>query len=530
MPIFEKNVHLSHSSIQSLKFQNLSKMSESKKINRRQFLGMTGSAVALTVVPRHVLGGANYVAPSDKINLGLIGCGTQQIRELTSLITDERVQVVSICDPAKNPVGYADWSPNGIRNSVRQLLGDSSWGANIKGIPAGRDMCKEVVDKYYSNVRPGGSYRGCTAYSDFREMLEKERDMDTVKIITPDHQHGIQAIMSMKKGKNVIMHKPVANIVHEARQTVKTARETGVVTHLLAWAGRNQYDVVKDWIDQGAIGTLKEIHNWSFRPVWPQWPQLPEDRPPVPEGFDWDLWLGPVPDRPYHPNFTHNVYRGWYDFGAGSVADMGIYSLWPVFTKFGITVPPVSIEALGTTTNIITPEATCQMIVNQHSFPHSCIFRWKFKARGSSPALDLFWYDGGMKPHNPPEMEADGNELPREGMMFVGDKGKIIGGFHANNPRIIPESRMIEFTGQADPPPTSTQSGTDVWINAVLKGEMSPGSFQSVEVCNETTLLPVVALKAGRKVIYDPEKMEITNPPDANRFLYREAYRSGWEI
>ena len=505
-------------------------MTKKKKLNRRQFIGLAGSAVAFTVVPRHVLGGAGYTAPSDRISLGLIGCGTQQLRELTSLITDPRIKIVSVCDPVKNPDGYIDWSPYGIRNSIRQVLEDENWGSDLKGIPGGRDIAKQVVDTWYARNRHTGVNNGCTAYADFREMLDKEEDMDTVKIITPDHQHAIQAILSMKKGKNVIMHKPIANIVHEARQTVETAVQSGVTSHLLAWADRSQYDVVKEWIDGGAIGTLREIHNWSYRPVWPQWPMLPEDTPPVPDGFDWDLWLGPVPDRPYHPNLTHNVFRGWFDFGAGSVADMGIYSLWPVFTKFGITTPPVSIEALGTTTNIISPESTCQMVINRHSYPHSCIFRWKFEARGTSPELDLFWYDGGMKPHNPPEMEADGRELPREGMMFVGDKGKIIGGFHANNPRIIPERSMIDFTGSADPPPTSTGSGTDVWISAVLNGEQSPGSFQSVEVCNETTLLAAVALKAGRKIAYDPEQMRVTNIPEADKFLYRQEYRKGWEI
>ncbi len=501
----------------------------SKNLNRRQFLGMTGSALAFTVVPRSVLGGVNYIAPSDRLTLGLIGCGTQQLRELTSLITDPRIRVVSVCDPVKNPVGYIDWSAHGIRNSIRSLLQDDQWGADLPGIPGGRDVAKEVVDRYYS--RPGDSQENsCTAYTDFREMLDRETDMMAVKIITPDHQHGIQAITAMKKGKHVIMHKPVANIVYEARKTVETARQTGLTTHLLAWSYRSQYELVKKWIDDGVIGNLKEVHNWSFRPVWPQWPEYPSERPPVPEGFDWGLWLGPVPDRPYHPNFTHNVYRGWYDFGAGSVADMGIYSLWPLFRTFGITRPPVAIETYGTTTNIITEDNTCRMLRNDVSFPHSSILRWKFEQSGSSPAFDLFWYDGGMKPHNPPEMEAENRELPREGMMFVGDRGKIIGGFHCENPRIIPEERMKVYMKGQEPPGDITERGNDVWIDAVLNSRQSPGSFQDVEVCNETTLLAAVALRAGRKIEYDPVKMKVTNIPEADRFLYRKEYRKGWEI
>jgi hypothetical protein len=503
-------------------------MTNPKKLNRRQFLGLTGSAVALSVVPRHVLGGVNYVAPSDKITLGLIGSGTQQIRELTRLITDPRIQVVSVCDPVKNATGYRDWSQHGIRNSVRQLLEDPSWGSNI-AIPGGRDTGQEIVNKYYSKNRPGGSYKGCTAYEDFREMLDREPDMAAVKIITPDHQHGVQAIAAMKKGKHVIMHKPVANVVHEARVVAETARKTGVITHLLAWSDRSSYGLVKKWIDDGAIGTLKEIHNWSFRPVWEQWTMRPADNPPVPAGFNWPLWLGPVPDRPYHPCYTHATYRGWFDFGAGSVADMGIYSLWQLFPTFGITALPVSIEALGGTTRRTDENGVFSEVPIAEAFPYTNIYRWKFPAAGKSPKFDLFWYDGGMKPHNPPEMEEDNRELDSEGMMFVGDKGKILAGFNCNNPRIIPEARMIAHTGSANPPDDKTIS-TDVWIDALANNRQSPGSFQNAELCNETALLVVPALRARRKIHYDPARMEITNVPEANRFLRRQEYRKGWEI
>jgi hypothetical protein len=505
-------------------------MTNTKKLNRRQFLGLSGSAVAFTVIPRHVLGGIKYVAPSDKITLGLIGCGTQQLRELRGLISDPRVEIVSVCDPVKNPVGYPDWSPGGVRNTLRQILEDPSWGANIIGAPGGRDVAKDVVDRYYAGKSRAGRVNGCTAYSDFREMLENEPDMTAVKIITPDHQHGIQAITSMKKGKHVVMHKPIANIVHEARRTVETARDTGLTTHLLAWSDKSSYDLVKKWIDQGAIGTLREVHNWSFRPVWPQWTSNPADTPPIPEGFEWDLWLGPVPDRPYHPDYTHTSYRGWYDFGAGSVADMGIYSLWQLFKTFNINTPPVSIEALGTTTSVINENLVCQGHRNSVAFPASSILRWKFPEKGESPALDLFWYDGGMKPHNPPELEADNKDLPTEGMMFVGDKGKILGGFRCESPRLIPENKMVAFTGAANPPEDVTIGGTDVWIDAILNKKQSPGSFQSAAECNETAILAAVALQAGRKIIYDPENMKITNFPEANRFLYRGEYREGWEI
>lgn len=506
-------------------------MKKTKKINRRQFMGLTGSAIAFTVVPRHVLGGANFVAPSDKITLGLVGCGTQQMRLLPGLITNPRIKIVSVCDPVKYPSGYIDWSPSGIRDKISELINEPDWGSNIEGKPGGRDTGKEVVDRYYRLQNPSAGLKGCTAYADFREMLDKEKDMTTVKILTPDHQHAYQAIAAMKKGKHVIMHKPISNVVAEARKTVETANNTGMITHLLAWSRRGTYDLVKKWVDEGAIGTLREVHLWTNRPVWPQWSEYPTDTPPIPKGFDWDLWLGPVPNRPYHPNITHALFRGWYEFGSGAVADMGIYSLWPLFDTFGINTAPVSIEAMGSHTCFVDENSRFQAQTNDVSFPLACKFRWKFSEKGTSPPLELFWYDGGMKPDNPPELEAENKELENMGMMYVGDKGKIISsGFNGANPRIIPEKRMIEHTGSSQAPKTASEESNDTWIDAILKGEQSPGSFSKLQNCNETVLLAAVALRAGKKIIYDPKNMKITNIPEADKFLHRAEYRKGWEI
>ena len=158
-----------------------------------------------------------------------------------------------------------------------------------------------------------------------------------MKIIVPDHAYPRIIIDTLAKDKHVIAHKPLGNRVEEVRAVMEAAKaKPGLITHMLAWSAvQNRYETVKKWIDDGVIGTLKEIHNWSFRPVWQQWQTYFSDRPEIPEGFDWELWLGAWPDRPYHPNYTHTTYRGWYDFGAGSIADMGIYSLWPLFTTLG---------------------------------------------------------------------------------------------------------------------------------------------------------------------------------------------------
>jgi hypothetical protein len=332
----------------------------------------------------------------------------------------------------------------------------------------------------------------------------------------------------MKKGKHVVIHKPIANRMHEARLTIDTAMETGVNTHLLAWSERSGNKQVLEWIRQGAIGELKEIHNWSNRPVWPQWTSNPDEKPPVPDGFDWPLWLGPVPDRPYHPNYTHAVFRGWYDFGGGSIADMGHYSLWPLFLEFGINTAPLSATACGTTTCRIE-NGVSMGVDNDVAFPYSCMIKFEFPEQEQLPPFKLFWYDGGIKPVVPDELEAEGSGLAREGMMFVGTEGKILGSFHGDRPRILPEKKMIEYTGSAEPPEREVTRNERVWIDAFKSGEPSPGHFSRTLPVTETILLGAVALRAGKQVEYDPEKMKITNLPEANQFLYRE-YRPGWEM
>ena len=244
--------------------------------------------------------------------------------------------------------------------------------------------------------------------------------------MTPDHQHATIAIAAMKKGKHVVMHKPIANRLYEARQVLETARTAKVATHFIPWDSNGSMDLVMAWIKDGAIGTLREVHNWTNRPVWPQYLTLPADQPPVPQGFDWDLWLGPALDRPYHPNYTHNVFRGWYDFGGGSIADMGHYSLWVVFRTLKLGAP-VSVEARPSGACVIVDHVS-HKIRNDYSFPLASTIRFKFAAREDMGSLDLYWYDGGMRPRTPEELEVDNKELEAEGMMFVGDKGKILTG------------------------------------------------------------------------------------------------------
>jgi len=504
-------------------------MARKNKISRRQFINAAALTTAtISIVPRHVLGGKGYIAPSDKITFANIGCGTQGLREMPEMLLHPEIQVVAVCDVNKFTTDYLDWSANGIRDGIRKTIGEPNWGADIKGIPGGRDIGKEYVDKYYSKNSPSGTYKGCESFEDYREMLEKVKDLDAVKIMTPDHTHAQIAMDAMKKGKHIVTHKPIANRLKEGLKVIDGVRQSKVMTHLQAWSHRPEHKQMRQWIDAGAIGELKEIHNWSFRPVWPQWPELPKETPKVPDGFNWELWLGPVPDRPYHPNYTHNVFRGWYDFGGGSMADMGHYSLFPLFRNLGVETAPLSAKAYGTT-NKTAENGVCRGIRNDVAFPYSCMFKFAFPKQATLPAFDLFWYDGGMKPFAPEELEADGLDVDAEGMMLVGDKGKILAGFLGERPRLLPSAKMKEFPTSLPEKEEDDEMRSKDWVEAIKTGKESPGSFLYAGPITETINLASVALRTGKKIEYDTKTQTITNIPDANKYLTRE-YRKGWEM
>ena len=508
------------------------RQSHRKKLSRRKFvLSGSAAAAAFAIVPRHVLGGAGFVAPSEKITLAYIGCGTQGLREMLAMLAMPDVQIVAVCDPVKDGHDYVDWSKDGLRASIAGALGKPDWRRDAPGIPGGRDVAKEIVETSYANQRQSEKFNGCAAYVDFRELLEKEKDLNAVKVMTPDHLHATVAVAAMNQGKHVLVHKPLANRLHEARLVIETARKTKVATHFLPASNGAPVRAIKAWIDAGAIGTLRAIHNWSNRPMWPQYPTLPTDTPPIPEGFDWQLWLGPSLDRPYHPNYTHAVFRGWYEFGGGSLADMGHYSLWPVFQLFELDAP-IAVESRPS--HLCTCSGNVAVrIKNDYSFPAACTIRFKFAAKGARPPLDLFWYDGSIKPPTPDEWGADDKELEAEGMMFVGDKGKILARFHGENPQIIPEEKMKEYaTANPAPGPQfgGRGEGVTAWIAACKGGKPTHGDFLLAGPISDAFNLGAVSLRlGGRRLLFDAANAKVTNIPEANKFLTRE-YRKGWEL
>jgi predicted dehydrogenase len=516
--------------------------SHSPRLSRRQLM-LTGgaAATAFTIVPRHVLGGAGFVAPSEKITLACVGFGTQAIREIGGILASPDVHVVAVCDVEKDGVNYLEWSKNDIRDVIRRVLDSPTWREGSDHAPGGRDVGKEIVETYYAKQRGKEHYKGCATYVDFRELLDKEKDITAVKVMTPDHTHATIAIAALKKGLNVIVHKPLANRVLEARAVIETARSRQLATHFMPASDGARAKLATDMLKNGVIGALREIHNWSRRPMWPQFPTLPADKPAIPAGFDWTLWLGPSLDRPYHPNYTHTNFRGWYEFGGGSIADMGHYSLWPLF-QFLDLESPFSVES--TPSHVCTvSDQICQRIKNDYSFPAACTIRLRFAPKGERAALDIFWYDGGIKPPVPDELMAENREFSDEGMMFVGDKGKILAGFYGDNAQLIPEPKMRAYRAANNlPEPAPRQrrrgggQGNDTWtrnaawIAAFKGGPTSYGDFRLAGPISDAVNLASISLQlGGRRLLWDSASAKITNIAEANKYLTR-AYRPGWEL
>ncbi len=361
--------------------------------------------------------------------------------------------------------------------------------------------------------------------------------------MTPDHTHAAIAIAALKKGMNVIVHKPLANRVLEARAVIETARAKKVATHFMpASEGTGQKAGHRDGRN-GAIGTLREIHNWSMRPMWPQFAMRPTDTPPVPAGFDWTLWLGPSLDRPYHPELHPHEFprlvrvRRRVDRRHGALQPLADLPDARASTRRS------SVESTPSHVCAVV-EDVCQRIKNDYSFPAACTVRMRFAAKGDRAGLDIFWYDGGIKPPVPEELMAENQELAEEGMLFVGDKGKILGGFRAENAQIIPEAKMRAYrTANNIPEPAPPEPGAGggqagrgpsprdaAWIAAFKGGPATYGDFTLAgPICDAVNLAAISLRLGGKRLLWDAAAAKITNLPDANRYLTRE-YRPGWEI
>ena len=471
------------------------------RISRRDFLGGAASTMAaFSIVPRSVLGGTGHTPPSERLNIGIIGTGGQGIVNMKRLLPMEETQIVAVCD----------------------VNTESDYSAYYFGGTAGREPAKQMAESHYAEQKASGKYKGCAAYIDFNEMLEKEKGIDAVVVATTDNLHAVAAMAAIKKGKHVYCEKPLTKTVYEARKLAEAAKKAGVATQMGNQGQASEKTrLLCEWIWDGAIGHVHEIEVWSDRPYWPQGIRAPKDTPPVPSGLDWDRWLGPAPYRPYNPCYLPFVWRGWMDFGAGALGDMGCHQFDAIFRALKLG-PPKSIEA---STSLYTYyEKTENKYYNQvkeDTYPRASIVRYEFDARGDMPPVKLTWYDGGLKPARPDELEAE-RTLSNEGELLIGDKGKIMNG------RLIPQTAMDAYKRPPKTLPRSTGHHKE-WIEACKGGKPASSNFDFAGPLTEAVLLGNVAIHAGKKLYWDSEKMEITNMPEANQYIHRQ-YRQGWTL
>jgi predicted dehydrogenase len=448
---------------------------KSMGLSRRDFVAGAAATAGFTVVPRSVIGGPGRAPPSERLNIAGIGVGGRGASNLAAVSSEN---IVALCDvDEKNAAG-----------TFRR-------------------------------------YPGAKKYRDFRRMLETERDIDAVIVSTPDHTHAVATVMAIKMGKHVYCEKPLTRTVYEARAVAEAARKAKVATQMgnqgMAFEGNR---LIKEWLWDGAIGPVQEVHVWSDRPThsgkkplwWAQGIDRPTDRPQIPETLDWDLWLGPAPYRPYHPAYVPFKWRGWWDFGSGGLGDMGIHNIAPVFTALKLGAP-VSVHASSTA-------------VYQETLPLASTVHYEFAARGDMPAVTLHWYDGGIIAARPEELE-DSREMPREdGLIFVGDKGKmLVTGWGGNSPRLIPEAKMKAYRR---PPETLARSigHHKEWLKACREGTPTESSFDFAGPITEAVILGTVCVRiGGRKLIWDSDNMKIANLSEANEYLHYR-YRQGWTL
>lgn len=465
------------------------------KMSRRDFAGRAAASIAaFAIAPRYVLGGAGKTPPSEKINLAIIGSGGQGIVNLKTLLNFPEIQVIAICD-------------------VNEV---SDYSEFYFGGTAGREPARQIAEKHYAGQKPSGTYKGVDTYVDFRQMLEQRNDIDAVLVATPDHVHAVASMAAMKKGKHVYCEKPLTNTVYESRKIGQASREHGVATQMGNQGQASEGTrLMCEWIWDGAIGPIRQVYSWTDRPGgrWPQGIERPKEAPPVPKTLNWDMWLGLAPYRPYNPIYLPFRWRGWCDFGTGSLGDMGCHVLDPVFRAL----------KLGHPTSV---RAECTAF-NHDSYPAASTVYYEFPARSGMPPVKLTWYDGGRLPERPEELEA-GRRMPESGTIFVGDKGKIITDEYSGAPRIIPESKMKAYK---IPPKTLPRSPGhhNEWIEACRGGKPAGSNFGFASLLTEVVLLGNVALKAGKKLSWDGENMKVTNVPEANVYLHR-SYREGWTL
>jgi predicted dehydrogenase len=445
---------------------------EGTKVTRRDFMGTAAAVAGFTIVPRAVLGGPRHVPPSEKLNIAGVGIGGRGAGDLHELSSEN---IVALCD---------------------------------------------VDQKYAAKVFK--SYPKAEQFRDFRKMLDKQKNIDAVVIATPDHLHAVVTMTAIKMGKHVYCEKPLAHSIYEVRKVTEAAREAKVATQLGNQGQASEGTrLVCEFIWDGAIGPVHEVHSWCNRPISPRGIARPKETPPVPETLDWDLWLGPAPYRPYNPCYLPFTWRGWWDFGSGVLGDIGCHQFAPIFRALKLGYP-TSVDACSS--NFYEPAA-----VTEETAPKASIVRYEFPAREGMPPLKLTWYDGGMMPARPEELPEGLRFGNADSNLYVGDKGKML------DHRLLPESRSKEYGRPPRILPRSPGHHKE-WINACKGGEPAGSNFDVSGPLTEVVLLGNVALRTGQqlyekglKLHYDGPNMKVTNLPEANKYIGSK-YREGWTL
>ena len=454
---------------------------EGRPFSRRKFLTASAAAAAgVMVVPRHVVGATQKKkAPSDTVNIACVGVGGMGFSDTRGVRSEN---IVALCDVDDEMM-------------ARLLRSD------------------EVEPKEKAMYEKAAKYR------DFRRLLEKEKGIDALTVTVPDHSHAVIAMTAMKMGKHVFVQKPLTHTIKEARVLAKAAKEANVVTQMGNQGhSKEGARLICEWIWDGAIGNVHEVHCWTNRPIWPQGIDAPKEIPSVPSTLDWDVWLGPAPFRPYHPAYHPFAWRGFWDFGTGALGDMGAHILDQPFWALKLGYPS-SVQASSTP-------------FTKDCYPWAEAVTYEFPARGAMGPVKLTWWDGGLMPPRPAELE-DGRMMGDEGggVLFRGDKGLLMCSVYGENPRLIPESRMQEYKRPEKTIPRSAGIREE-WIEAIKKGTKSTTDFSYSGPLTEVMLLANVAVRLkdkNMKLLWDGEKMEFTNLPDANQFLHFD-YRPGWSL
>ena len=435
---------------------------KTKQISRRQFLGGAATVAAFTIVPRNVLGGSGRTAPSEKLNVACIGVGGMGGSDTRQMMGEN---IVALCD--------VDW--------------------------------KHAADTFerLPNVKK---------YKDFRKMLEaKDKNLDAVTVSTPDNIHAVASMMAIKMGKHVYCQKPLCHDIYEVRQLTEVAREHKVMTQMgTQLHAESCVRLVAEMIKSGMIGKVRKVDIWSGK----NWGggTRPTESEPVPETLDWDLWLGPAPWRPYNHIYLPANWRKWWDFGTGTLGDMGCHIIDPVFWALDLGYP-TSVEAHP---NKFTKEG----------YPTATTVHWEFPARGDLPPVMVTWNDGDRRPDRPEELE-EGRKLPSQGGLYYGEKGTILAP-HGSNPEIIPRSKM---RGLKMPEPFLGRGVNHYqdWIKACKGGPKPLSNFDYSGPLSETILLGNVAALAGEKLTWDGPNLKVTNVTEVNQHLKRQ-YRTGWKL